>query len=179
MSGGYKINHQQGIYFLTFSIINWVDVFTRKSYKDLIVENLNHCVKTKNLKIYAWVIMSNHLHLIVSHENNLSGVIRDFKGYTSKLMIRSILENPESRRDWMLFQFRLRGKMNRRNQGYQFWTHENHPIELSTNEMIDQRINYIHENPVRAGFAIEAIYYPYSSAMDYADQKGLVEICKI
>jgi len=179
MSGGYQINNQQGLFFVTFSVINWVDILTRKIYKDIITENLNHCSRTKGLKIHAWVIMSNHLHLILSHENNLSGTIRDFKGYTSKMIIRAIKEQPESRREWMLFQFSLHGKMNRRNEDYQFWTHDNHPIELCSNEMIDQRLNYVHENPVRAGFSVESIYYPYSSAMDYANQKGLVDVVTI
>jgi putative transposase len=97
MERGYQINDQSAVYFLTFQVINWIDVFTRQRYRDIIVENLNYCVQNKGLKIYSWVIMSNHIHLICSHENNLSGVIRDFKSYTSKLIIQSITEYPESR----------------------------------------------------------------------------------
>jgi putative transposase len=179
MANAYRIRDQHQLHFLTFQVINWVDIFTRKRYKDMVVENLNYCVQKKDLNIHGWVIMSNHMHLILSHPVNLSGVIRDFKSFTCKQLIRSIKEEPESRRDWMLFQFNIRGKMNRKNEDYQLWTHDNHPIELNTNEMIDQRLNYIHENPVRAGFVDESIHYPYSSAGDYADKKGLVEISKI
>jgi REP element-mobilizing transposase RayT len=179
MGWAYQIKDQQAPHFLTFQVINWVDVFTRNRYKDIIVESLNYCVQHKGLKIYGWVIMSNHLHLIVAHDTHLSDVVRDFKKFTSKAIIASIKEMPESRRQWMLFQFSLRGRMNRRNDGYQFWTHENHAIQLMTAERIDNTLNYIHENPVRAGLVTEAIYYPYSSAMDYADMKGLVKILKV
>ncbi len=179
MDTGYKIRNQEKPYFLTFQVINWVDVFTRKRYKDIIVESLNFCVKNKSLKVHGWVIMSNHLHVIFSHEYNLSNIIRDFKTHTSKAIVRSIIEFPESRRDWILFQFNLRGKMNTRNKNFQFWTHSNHPIELNTNEMIDQRLNYIHENPVRAGLVLQSIHYAYSSAGDYADLPGLVPVVRI
>jgi putative transposase len=179
MDTGYQIKSSYVPHFLTFQVINWVDVFTRKRYKDMIVESLNYCIKHKALKVHAWVIMSNHIHTILSHETNLSNVIRDFKTYTSKAIVKSIVEFPESRREWMLFQFNIRGKMNSRNTNFQFWTHSNHPIELGTNEMIDQRLNYIHENPVKAGIVLESIYYNYSSAGDYADVIGLVPIVRI
>lgn len=179
MEKGYQINDQTAVHFLTFQVINWVDVFTRQRYRDIIVENLNYCVQHKGLKIYSWVIMSNHVHLICSHENNLSGVIRDFKSYTSKLIIQSMIEYPESRRDWMLFQFRLRGKMNSRNMNHQFWTHTNHAVQLLTTELIEKTVNYIHENPARAGWVSESMHYSYGSAVDYADKKGFVLIQKV
>jgi putative transposase len=179
MEKGYTIRDQQAPYFLTFQVINWIDIFTRSRYKKIIVNSLNYCIEHKKLNIYGWVIMSNHLHLIVTHDSNLSSIIRDFKKFTSKAIVDSIKEFPESRRDWMLFQFSLRGRMNKRNDGYQFWTHENHAVQLFNAAMIHNTLNYIHENPVRAGLVTEAIYYPYSSAMDYADMKGLVDIKKV
>jgi len=179
MTGGYQIKEQSAPYFLTFQVVNWVDVFTRKRYRDIIIESLNYCIQHKKLNVHAWVIMSNHMHVIFSHENNLSGIIRDFKTHTSKEIIQSIIEFPESRREWMLFQFNIRGKMNSRNSNYQFWTQENHPIQLDTTEKIEQRLNYIHENPVRSGIVEESIHFIYSSAPDYADKKGLVPINKI
>lgn len=176
---GYIIRDQQAPHFLTFQVMNWIDIFTRPRYKDIVVESLNYCVQHKGLNIYGWVIMSNHIHLIVNHDSDLSSVVRDFKKFTSKAIIASIKEMPESRRDWMLFQFNLRGRMNARNDGYQFWTQENHAVQLLNTEMIDTTLNYIHENPVRAGIVLESIHYKYSSAMDYADGKGLVEIKKV
>ncbi|SFS83464.1 transposase [Sphingobacterium wenxiniae] len=81
---GYAIRDQEGIHFITFAVVQWVDVFTRKEYTDIIIESLRYCQKNKGLKIYAWCIMSNHVHLIVSTHSpyHLSDILRDFKKYT-------------------------------------------------------------------------------------------------
>jgi len=83
--GGYKIRNQEAIHFITFSVIKWVDVFTRKDYRDIILNSLKFCQAEKALLLHCWCIMSNHLHLIISaKDKNLSDVLRDFKKYTSK-----------------------------------------------------------------------------------------------
>jgi len=125
-------------------------------------------------------MMSNHLHLILSvdENNNLSDVLRDFKKFTSSNIIKAIKNNNhESRQNWMLWIFKKAGKENKRNKDYQFWQQENHPVELSGNEMIDQRLNYLHNNPVKSGAVRCAEEYVYSSAIDYyTKEKGLIEI---
>ncbi|UII28759.1 transposase [Fulvivirga maritima] len=178
MSGGYKIRNQSGIHFLSFAVVEWIDVFTRRVYCELIVESLNHCVKQKGLIVYAWVIMSNHLHLIVAAKNdNLSDVLRDFKKFTAREILKSIhSENVESRKNWMLWLFRSAGANNNRNKGYQFWRQDNHPEELETNNFKDQKLDYIHSNPVKAGIVDEPEQYCWSSARDYAGMQGLVKI---
>ena len=97
----YFINDQNALYFLTFTVIDWVDVFTRKEYKLTITDSLNYCVENKGLTIYAWCLMSNHLHLVCRAKENfkISEVIRDFKKFTSKSILKLIQEIPESRRD--------------------------------------------------------------------------------
>lgn len=96
---GYKIRDQQGIYFITFAVVEWVDVFTRKEYADIIIENLRYCIQHKGLKLYAWCIMSNHVHLIASAEQgNLSDILRDFKKFTSKAIIEAIQNNKDESR---------------------------------------------------------------------------------
>jgi putative transposase len=106
MSGDkYFINDQAGCYFVTFTVINWIDIFTRKEYRDIIVDSLNFCIANKDLLVYAWVIMSNHIHLIISIKTeggNLSDVIRDFKKYTSKEISSMMQTIRESRREWIL-----------------------------------------------------------------------------
>jgi len=177
---GYQIRNQEALHFITFATVQWVDVFTRKEYSDLIIESLIFCKENKGLKIHAWCIMSNHLHLILSvgENHNLSDVLRDFKKFTSNNIIKMIKDNiNESRRSWMLWIFQKAGEENKRNRDYQFWQQNNHPIELSTNEMIDQRLNYLHENPVKSGFVRNAEEYVYSSAIDYySKESGLIEI---
>ena len=164
---------------MTYAVVDWVNVFTRPVYKDIVVDSLKYAQENKGLNLHAWVIMSNHVHLIVSARDGykLSDIFRDHKKHTSKLIIQEIQENPgESRKRWMLWLFASHGKRNPNNKEYQFWQQDNHPVELDTNEMIDQRLDYLHNNPVKAGIVNEAENYIYSSAIDYADGKGLLRV---
>jgi REP element-mobilizing transposase RayT len=103
VADAYQIKNQKGLYFLTLQVVGWVDIFTRKSYRDIIIDSFVYCRKSKGLKVYAYVIMSNHVHCVVSAENNLSDVVRDFKKFTSKEIFKLINENTqESRKEWLL-----------------------------------------------------------------------------
>lgn len=138
-----------------------------------------YCQNEKGLLIHAYCIMPNHLHLILSAaHNNLSDVIRDFKKFTSAKIIKAIAANKkESKRSWMLWIFKQAGEVNTRNSNYQFWQQDNHPIECSTQEILLTRMNYLHENPVRAGIVWHAADYEYSSALDYYTfWKRLIEV---
>ncbi len=179
MSGDrYRINDQNATYFLTLTVVDWVDVFTRSSHKLVIVDALNYCVQNKGLKIYAWCLMSNHLHLIGQAEQNhkLSDILRDFKKFTAKAIIKLIDNEPESRRDWMLYRFEYAGKYLKRIKTYKFWQDGNHAIELDDHRIFEQKLNYVHENPVTSMITEEPENYLFSSARDYAGYKGLVNI---
>jgi REP element-mobilizing transposase RayT len=177
---GYKIRDQEEIHFITATVVQWIDVFSRQMYSDIIVESLKYCQEHKGLKIYAWCIMSNHIHLVCSTNSphRLSDVIRDFKKFTSSKIIQAIVTNEsESRKNWMLWIFKKAGEQNKRNEIYQFWQQGNHPIACNTNELLSTRILYVHENPVRAGIIRFAGDYLYSSGIDYYyDKKGLIDI---
>ena len=182
MSTKYKIRDNQQLYFLTFAVVAWVDVFTRKEYKDLLIESLRYCQAHKGLELYAFCIMPNHVHLIagVREGRNLSDVLRDLKKYTSFAITKAITEHPqESRRDWMLWIFRKNGERNSNNTIYQFWQQENHPIVLDSNLLLNQRLEYIHQNPVRAGICYAAEDYVYSSAGQYSGQETILPIILI
>lgn len=177
MSRNYKIQNKEGIYFITFATVGWVDVFTRSIYREILIDSIKFCQKEKSLVVYAWCIMSNHVHFILrSNSADLSGTIRDFKKYTSKKCIQTIQIENESRREWMLKLFRSAGKMNSNNSTYQFWRQDNKPIELFSNEVFDQKLRYIHMNPVESGIVENPEEYIYSSARDYAGIKGLLDI---
>ena len=90
---GYKIRNKEGTYFITFAVVEWVDVFTRKKYKDIVLESLRYCQKEKSLIVYAWCIMSNHIHFIASKNDDLSVILRDFKKFTSKKLLLAIITN--------------------------------------------------------------------------------------
>ena len=143
--GGYKIIDQGGMYYVSFAVVAWVDVFTRKDYRDIVIDSLQHCQKEKGLVIYGWCIMSNHAHSIISaNENNVSDVLGDFKKFTSKKIIKAIKDHPgESRREWMLKIFKEAGEKNSRNSEYQFWQQDNQPKIIYTPEFAAQKLEYI------------------------------------
>lgn len=177
---GYKIRNKEGTHFITFAVVEWVDVFTRKEYRDILLDSIRHCQKEKYLVVHAWCIMSNHVHLVISAKNNnTSDILRDFKKFTSKQIIKAIIENEqESRRDCMLHIFKKNGTENSRNTTCQFWRQDNQPKELFSEKFTEQKLNYIHNNPVEAGIVEKAEEYIYSSARDYfyGKQFGLLEI---
>lgn len=174
----YIITDQNAVYFLTFTVTDWVDIFTRKEYKLLIVDSLNYNIKNKGLEIFAYCLMSNHLHLVCRAKENfsISSIIRDFKKFTSKAVLKLIEEIPESRKVWLLYRFEFAGKFDNRIKKYKFWQGTNHAILLDNNIMLEQRLNYTHENPVRALIVGEAHEYLFSSARDYAGEKGYVDV---
>lgn len=165
MSTGYQIYDQYGTYYLTFTIVDWVDVFSRKAYRDIIIDSLAYCIKNKGLHVYGYVIMTNHIHIIArSGSGKLSDTIRDFKKYTARNIIDTIQQEPESRREWLLHRFTWNAAQNERSSNHQVWTHENHAIEITTRPFFQQKLDYIHQNPVRAGWVEREGDYIYSSA---------------
>jgi putative transposase len=181
--GGYKIRNKKEIHFITFAVVEWIDVFTRKEYRNIVVESLKFCQKEKGLLLHGWCIMSNHVHLIASAKNeNLSDILRDFKKFTSKQIIAAIVNSrTESRREWMLGVFKAQAERNSHNVHYQFWRQDNQPKELYSPAFTLQKLNYIHNNPIEAGLVEKAEDYLYSSAKDYTriGNCGLLEVLKI
>lgn len=181
MSERYKVRNPEGIYFVTLTITDWIDLFIRPVYKQIIVDSLIYCQKNKGLVIHAYVLMSNHFHAILSINGEilLQEIIRDFKKHTSKLFIRAIKDHPESRREWLLNRFERTAGMIKRGVNYKVWQDGFHPVELTNNKMIEQRLEYIHNNPVKEEIVINPEYYNYSSAADYSGRKGMLDIVKI
>ena len=177
MSTGYQIKDQEALYFLTLQIVDWVDIFTRKIYKDILIDSFKYSMKHKGFQIFAYVIMSNHVHLVAnSNIGQLSDTIRDLKKFTCRKFIETIEEIPESRKSWMLKRFRHNALQHSTNKNYQIWTHENHAIILYSDKFIRQKIEYIHNNPVRAGIVDKPEDYLYSSARNYADLEAPIDI---
>jgi REP element-mobilizing transposase RayT len=176
MSTAYRISEQDAPYFLTFQIVGWVDIFTRKIYRDIVIESLSYCQQQKGLLLYAYVIMSNHVHLLVQNESgDLSGFVRDFKNFTGRKILDTVENDIESRRDWMKMVFEFHGKLKSK-QTNQVWTHENHAEMIYSPKFIEQKINYIHDNPVRNGIVENAEDYLYSSARNYAGLESMINV---
>ena len=149
MSSKYKVGEDAIAHFVTFAVVGWIDVFSREQYKEIFVNSLQYCQQHKGLTLHAWVIMTNHVHLIISsNTNKIEDIVRDLKKYTSKQIIKAIQENPtESRKEWMLNLFSFAGKNNNNNKDHQFWKQDYHPIELNSAEKSKERLDYLHQNP--------------------------------
>lgn len=178
MSRNYKFCNPEGVYFVSFAVVEWLDVFSRIEYKNILLDSLRFCQQKKEMEIFAWCIMTSHVHLIFRSSGNQKPefLLGDFKRFTSKEIVKAIKNNPqESRKDLLLKQFQKTGAISSNVKGYQFWRHDNKPIELWSNKVIDEKIDYIHNNPVEAGLVYRAEDYLYSSAIDYAGEKGLLD----
>ena len=133
MSRNYKFHNPEGLYFISFAVVGWLDVFTRNEYKDLFLDSLRFCQKEKGLEIHDWCIISSHVHLVFRCIKGQKPelLIGDLKRYTSKSIVKAIEENPrESRKQFLLEFFRKEGAKSSNVTHYQFWRHDNKPIEL-------------------------------------------------
>lgn len=179
MSTKYRFSENDIPHFVTLTLVEWIDLFSREKYKEIIIDNLKYCMANKGLVLYAYVIMSNHIHMIIQTRNgeDLAALVRDFKRYTAKVIYDTLeADSSESRRSWMLWIMESQGRKSSSNEKMKVWRHENHPVALETNEMMDQRLDYIHQNPVRAGICYTAEDYKYSSAGVYAGEIGVLEV---
>ncbi|MCL6294905.1 REP-associated tyrosine transposase [Jejuia spongiicola] len=181
MSRNYKFYNESGLYFVSFATVNWIDVFTRQAYFNILADSINFCRTEKGMELYTYCFMPSHVHFIFRSTNkDPSGLLRDFKRHTSKKIIEAIVNNPqESRKEWLLWMFERAGKKSATTGKYQFWQHHNKPIELWSEKVIKQKIDYIHNNPVESGFVTNTIDRKYSSARNYQDDNTVLEIDSI
>ena len=166
----WKIRKEASIYFVTFSITGWYPVFTDILYFDIIIESLRYCRDKKGLHIYAYVLMLNHVHLIVSVKEGpgtLSDVIRDMKRHTSKAI------SVQLKRDGKVLPLRIFSQAADKSNQYQVWQQGFHPKGIVSEKFCLQKLNYIHDNPVRKGYVRRPEHWYYSSAGNYAGLTNL------
>ncbi len=178
MSDKYKILDNQAAYFITMTTVGWIDVFTRKNHRMLVVDSLKYCQQNKGLEIYGWVLMSNHLHMICSAAEGfvLSDILRDFKKHTSKQIIKQIHNEPESRREWIIDLLQKHCEHLKRDQTYKVWQDGYHAEVIYSNNFFDQKLNYIHQNPVEEMIVANAEDYLFCSARNYAELPYLLDV---
>jgi len=179
MSRKYKFTDCDKLHFVTFTVVNWIDLFIRNEYKDIVINSIKFCQQHKDLEVYAWCMMTSHIHLIVgTRGNHLSNIMRDLKRHSSEMLHQYIIKNnKESRKEWLLWMMERAGK--KCNNKFQLWQAESHPIELTTGQIAHQKLDYLHDNPLEAGFVTKAEEWLYSSAADYNGGKGLLEIIQL
>jgi REP element-mobilizing transposase RayT len=164
MRSRYKITAGNGIYFVTSTIIEWLPVFTSKKYFDIIIESLQFCKEKKGLELYAFVILDNHFHLVISGPE-LSKVLSSLKMYTAR---KIILQLTEDRKEWLLNQFAYFKKRHKTSSAHQVWQEGSHPQIIMNEQMLVQKIEYTHYNPVKRGLVDLPEHWRYSSARNYS-----------
>lgn len=178
MSTKYKATISDEAYFVTITTVGWIDVFTRLNQKYVIIKALEYCQKNKALEIYGYCIMSSHIHLLCKATNDfvLADVMRDFKRFTSKKIIQTIQEEPESRREWMLAYFREASEHLKKEQLFKVWQNGYHAEHIYSNKFIRQKLDYIHNNPVKDKIVTLPEDYFFSSARNYANLDNDLEV---
>lgn len=167
-------------YFLTFNVVDRIDVFVRRSYKQVVVDVLNNLVDSQGLIIYAWCLMSSHIHLLIRNRegNGPAYFERDFKKLTTPLVVKAIEIEMDPRREWMMQHFEDFSTSLKKMEKFNLWQNCSSPLRIDYEQprsLLD-RISHIHENPIREQMVELPENYLYSSARDYAGTKGLVKV---
>lgn len=181
MSRKYRYGNERHAHFVTYTVVHWIDFFIRNEYRTILVDSIKYCQAHKGLELHAYCIMPSHVHMIIGTQGTHSfvDITRDLKGYTSRRFRQILLDqniNYESRKAWMLWMMRRTGLSNSNNQDFQFWQQDSHPIELWSDDVFYQKMDYIHMNPVVSGFVDQPEHWLYSSARDYAGTKGILDL---
>jgi len=181
MSTKYKATTTDEAYFITITTVGWIDVFTRLNQKQVITNALKYCQENKGLEIYAYCLMSSHLHLLCKGTEGfvLSDIMRDFKRHTSKKIIQTIQDEPESRRQWMLDYFQKTCEHLKKVQQYKVWQNGYHAEHIYSNKFIRQKLDYIHNNPVKDKTVTLPEDYYFSSARNYASLDNDLEVVRL
>lgn len=163
-------------YFMTMTVVDWADVFTRKNHKQAIIESLRYCIAHKGLNIYAFCLMTNHLHLIANCDEpfQLSDTIRDFKRHSARTILEQINNQPESRRENLMSIFKNAADKNSKSKVLKFWKTGNHAIEIYSEAFLWKKINYIHNNPVSENFVVQPEHWLFSSASNYMELDSIL-----
>ena len=178
MSRKYKVFDISKPYFVTSSIVSWIKIFNVYNITDILIESIKYCQLSKGLEIYAYVIMPDHFHMVcrsISYKT-LSEIFRDLKKYTSRSIIKYLKENTNNTYSAWLDKFRIDKNTHDLNEHYRLWQDGYNPKELSSNKFIDQKIDYIHNNPVKAGLVSKPDDYIYSSARNYSEKEGVIDV---
>ncbi|MDR9416638.1 MAG: transposase [Gracilimonas sp.] len=162
-------------YLLTSSFVHGLPLFSKPEIVQYVIEAIKHHQSQNELKVYAWCIMENHFHLIAEQED-LKTCMQSIKSYTAK----QILDLLKSRNNQLyLKQLAFSRKRGKKESVYQVWQEGYHPKQISTEKMLNQKVNYVHFNPVKRGYVDKPEDWRYSSARDYLGGNGLIDIQRI
>ncbi len=168
----YRFASQDHPHYLTCTVVEWLPIFTRPETAQVVFDSWSYLQEHAALRIYGFVVLENHLHA-VAQAPNLQDVWNRFKSYSARKLI-DLLEEQGARRllDRMGFTFKAR----RSDRSYQLWQEGSHPECIEGDVMLRQKLEYIHNNPVKRGFVDDPEHWRWSSARCYAGCEGLVEV---
>ena len=168
----YRIYDETAPHFLTCTVLNWMPLFTRPQTVDIILDALRHRQEQNEWKIYGYVILENHIHMIVQAEN-LSVELPRFKSYTARKLIDHL---QECHAEHLLQQLAFFRKEHKTDRDYQLWEEGSHPQMIENEQVMRQKLEYIHQNPVKRGYVDAPIHWRHSSARNYAGLPGLIPV---
>ena len=163
MRSRYRVNNENAAHFVTSTIVEWLPVFTTQACCDVVVRSFEYCRAQKGLKIHGWVIMDNHFHAIVSGPN-LSRTIGELRKFTAHEISKQL---EAERRDWLLNQLGYFRAVHKQTSAHQIWQEGVHPQSITTDEMMLQKLEYLHNNPVKRGLVPSPEHWRYSSAHEW------------
>ena len=176
MRNRYKVVEEDGLYLISSTIVDWIPIFTSDKYFQILIESMKFCQKIKGLKIFFYVLMDNHFHMIASGEN-LSTTIASLKRHTAFEIIKEL---KSENKYWALQQFKLQKKDYKDDSIHQVWQEGFHPQLISSAEMLAQKVDYLHQNPVKKGLINEPEFWKYSSACNKDfDSDPIIELDEI
>lgn len=167
MQKGFGVREPEYPHFITFAVVDWLPVFIDSKPCDIIIDSLKFCRERKGLRIHGYVIMPTHLHLLGSATNDFTGIVRDFKSFTSKQLKKHLAE---SGNDIFLWALSRAAELARERDEQSFWQDGYHPEMVYSSEFLEQKLQYIHNNPLRKGLVSVAPGWRYSSAGVYAGE---------
>jgi REP element-mobilizing transposase RayT len=157
---------------MTCTIVGWLPVFSRPPVVNIILDSWRFLQREREFSLFGYVIMENHIHLI-AHAPDLPKAMKDFKSFTA----REIVDRFESAHEvGVLGQLQWLKLAHKTQSDYQVWQEGNHPVEISGDPMMLQKLEYMHNNPVKRGYVDDPVHWRYSSARNYAGQTGLIEV---
>ncbi len=168
----YVICEKEQPHFLTCTVVGWLPIFTRPDTMDILLDSWRFLHNEGRLTLFGYVILENHLHLIASAQD-LGKEIGDFKSYTARRIIDFLIERKV---EVLLQQLRFWKNQHKTDRDYQLWQEGSHPQQIQSDEMMLQKLEYIHLNPVKRGFVDEAEHGRYSSARNYLGKSGLIDV---
>jgi putative transposase len=159
-------------HFLTCTVVGWLPVFTRPECVEIVLDSWRFLQKAERMTLLGYVVLENHLHFVATSEN-LAKQVGDFKSFTARKIIDWLESHGENS---LLAQLQREKALHKADRQYQLWQEGSHPKQITTDEMMLQKLEYMHYNPVKRGYVDDPIHWRYSSARNYAGQPGLIQI---